>query len=33
MGQKDGGKWTVAGDLQPTIFKSDRLLEWIATVF
>ena len=27
MGQKDGGKWTAAADLQPTISKSDRLLE------
>jgi len=26
MGQKDGGKWTAAADLQPTISKSDRLL-------
>src|SRR5690606_12828206 len=27
MGQKDGGKWTAAADLQPTISKSDRLLD------
>ena len=27
MGQKDGEKWTVAVDLQPTIPKSDRLLD------
>ena len=27
MGQKDGEKWTAAGDLRPTIPKSDRLLE------
>ena len=26
MGQKDGGKWTAAADLQPTTSKSDRLL-------
>ncbi len=26
MGQKDGGKWTAAVDLQPTIPKPDRLL-------
>jgi len=28
MGQKDGEKWTAAVDLQPTIPKSDRLLDW-----
>ena len=27
MGQKDGEKWTAAVDLQPTIRKSDRLLD------
>ena len=27
IGQKDGEKWTAAVDLQPTIPKSDRLLE------
>ena len=27
MGQKDGEKWTAAVDLQPTIPKSDRLLD------
>ena len=27
MGQKDGEKWTAAVDLQPTIHKSDRLLD------
>jgi hypothetical protein len=27
MGQKDGEKWTPAVDLQPTLSKSDRLLE------
>jgi excinuclease ABC subunit A len=27
MGQKDGEKWTAAANLQPTIPKSDRLLE------
>ena len=27
MGQKDGEKWTAAADLQPTIPKSDRLLD------
>ncbi|MFZ2391997.1 MAG: hypothetical protein WAW68_06085 [Rhodoferax sp.] len=27
MGQKDGKKWTAAADLQPTISKSDSLLE------
>ncbi len=27
MGQKDGEKWTAAGDSQPTLPKSDRLLE------
>ena len=27
MGQKDGEKWTAAADLQPTLPKSDRLLE------
>jgi hypothetical protein len=27
MGQKDGEKWTAAVDLQPTLSKSDRLLE------
>ena len=27
MGQKDGEKWTAAVDLQPTISKSDSLLE------
>ena len=27
MGQKDGEKWTAAVDLQPTIPKSDGLLE------
>ena len=26
MGQKDGGKWAAAADLQPTTSKSDRLL-------
>ena len=26
MGQKDGGKWTAAANLQPTISKPDRLL-------
>ena len=26
MGQKDGEKWADPADLQPTIFKSDRLL-------
>ena len=29
MGQKDGEKWTAAVDLQPTISKSDRLLEQV----
>ena len=30
MGQKDGEKWTAAVDLQPTIPKSDRLLQgWL----
>ena len=27
MGQKDGEKWTAAADLQPTISKSDSLLD------
>ncbi|MEY4563711.1 MAG: hypothetical protein RLZZ618_2988, partial [Pseudomonadota bacterium] len=27
MGQKDGEKWTAAVDLQPTLSKSDRLLD------
>jgi hypothetical protein len=27
MGQKDGEKWTAAADLQPTLPKSDRLLD------
>jgi len=27
MGQKDGEKWTAAVDSQPTLPKSDRLLE------
>ena len=27
MGQKDGEKWTAAVDFQPTLPKSDRLLE------
>ena len=27
IGQKDGKKWAAAADLQPTIRKSDRLLD------
>ena len=30
MGQKDGGKWTAAVDLEPTFPKSDRLLRYQA---
>ena len=31
MGQKDGEKWTAAVDLQPTIPKSDRLLDSVSS--
>ena len=33
MGQKDGEKWTAAVDLQPTLPKSDSLLDRYGTMF
>ena len=33
MGQKDGEKWTAAADSQPTISKSDRLLDTSSLAF